>query len=128
MTAPHPELAALVRPLLPYLGAALRAQPAGSELALVLVAEGRDPTLVREALGEAVALRAVRGHLIAAAPLERVRALAEAQTFDLAEALDAPISRGQTWCLVLGPNGRASALVLTWPSTSATGRRTRAAN
>lgn len=128
MTAPHPELVALVRPLLPYLGAALRAQPEGSTLALVLVTGGRDPTLVREALGETVTLREVRGHLIAAAPLERVRALAEAQTFDLAEAFDEPISPGQTWCLVLGPLGRASALVLTWPTPSATGKRTRAAN
>jgi hypothetical protein len=128
VTPPHPDLDAIVRPLLPYLGAALRAQPQGPELALLVVASGRDPALVREALGEGVALREVRGHLIAALPLERVVALAEAQTLDVATKLGGPISPGQSWCLVLGPAGRATALVLTWPYDSATGRRSRAAN
>lgn len=117
-----------MRPLLPHLGARLRSQPQGEEHALVLVLAGRDPTPVREHLGEDVELREARGHLVAAAPLARVRALAEAQTLELAQELDAPIAPGQTWCLVLDSFGRDAALVLTWPTGSATSRRTRTAN
>ena len=128
MSAPSPDLEAIVRPLLPHLGARLRAQPQGEEYGLVLVLAGRDATLAREHLGESVTFREARGHLVAAAPLARVRALAEAQTFDLAAEFDAPITPGQTWCLVLDTFGRDSVLVLTWPTRSATSRRTRAAN
>ena len=128
MTAPSPDHEAIVRPLFPHLGARLRAQPQGEEYALVLVLAERDATAVREHLGDDVDLRDARGHLVAAAPLARVHALAEAQTFDLAAELDAPLSPGQTWCLVLETLGRDAALVLTWPTGSATSRRTRAAN
>ncbi len=120
MTAPRPEVAAIVRPLLAYLGAELRARSSSvEELGLVVVAEGRDPAPVRELLGAEVTLRNVRGHQIAAVPLARLRELAQAVTFDVAAEFDVAIAPGQTWCLVLGLEGRAAVLVLHWPSSSA---------
>lgn len=129
MTAPRPEVAAIVRPLLAYLGAELRARSSSvEELGLVVVAEGRDPAPVRELLGAEVTLRDVRGHQIAAVPLARLRELAQAVTFDVAAELDVAIAPGQTWCLVLGLGIRAAVLVLRWPSSSVLARRWREAN
>lgn len=128
MTAPHPEVVAILGPLRPHLGAALRAQPPGDEYALVVIAKGRDPAPIVEVLGEGVTLRDVDGHQLAAVPLARARAAAEAFTFGQAEVFEERLEPGQTWCLLFGPAARAAATVITWPATSPTGHRLRGGN
>lgn len=116
MTAPrgvvHPEVAAIVTALGPHLGHALRGvteRPAG----LVVVAAGRAADDVAELVG---ALRvSAAGHHYAAAPLGRVRALAGQLAPTVADALGEPLPLGETWCVVLGPDGAAAVPIL-WPT------------
>lgn len=108
----HPEARALVEPLCPFLGVALRAL-SGRSAGLVVVEEGRDTEPVTHHVGELRVLKI--GHSIAAVPLEGLRALVS----DLAPALvpkfKQSLRHGETWCFVLSHCGETLA-PLVWLS------------
>lgn len=118
---PRPEVRALLEPALPYLGAARRACSA-APAALVLVGPGRDPT-VCDAYGIPFELVTAGGDQVhvAAAPLERVTALAREYAPSLVRFLEEPLEAG-AWCLVLATAGVA-VHVIHWPDETAAASR-----
>lgn len=112
-----PEARSLVLALAPSLRRELAtvAPPA----AFVVVSRLRAPVDDVVALVGALRMNAV-GDRYAAAPLARVRALAEQVAPTVAPRLDEPVAAGQVWCLVLGPSG-AGVVPLGWPTSTRRG-------
>jgi hypothetical protein len=105
---------ALVVPLLPHLGAAVRKHPRPATCA-VLVA-----TAARAAALEGLRPRVLDdGRALVAVAAEELRALVDAHSVGQEDLLGAPLAEGQTWCLALTDDGAVLAPIA-WPATSAT--------
>lgn len=96
-----PEAVDLLRALAPSISRALRALPERPAAGVVVMHQRADVADVVDAVG---ALRRTdAGDHYAAAPLARVRALAEQLAPSVAPRLAEQLAPGETWCLVIGP-------------------------
>lgn len=103
-----PEAESIYRQVLPDVAALLAAAGPFAPRGVVILTPDRDATEVLRLLeGRELALVA-GGHTVAFVPLEQLRAIADAQTLQLAAHLDAPDAGERTWCLLLGRGARAS--------------------
>ena len=118
VTAPPPDVVAILRSTLPRLAALHREATVPGPVGLVLVVDGRDTAPVEALLGGAELTVLPGCHAAAVVPLDVLRAVAEACTLDLARHLEEPLAPRSTWCLVLAPQG-ASLRALTWPEQPA---------
>lgn len=118
MSAPPPDVIALLRAALPDLVALYREAPASGLVGIVLVADGRETAPVEALLGGAELTVLPGCHAAAVVPLATLRAVAEACTLNLARHLEEPLAAPSTWCLVLAPQG-ASLRPLVWPAPPA---------
>lgn len=112
---------ALVVPLLPHLGAAVRKHPRPATCAVVVATAARASAL--EGLNPRVL---DDGRALVAVAAEDLRALVEAHSLGLESGLGAALGEGQTWCLALTDDGAVLAPIA-WPATSATRATMRAA-